>query len=398
MTRFACAILVCLAGALAAAAAPASEITDIRYGEHDGFTRIVIESDNRLDYSVFTLAEHGMRVVVDLPRVLWRGDADQIAENQLRVAGYGPVAQARFGHYTADTSRMVFDLTGPYAVARHFHLEPRGSETAHRLVLDLEETGAAAFAAMAGFPDDAGAAADGPEPAVFRAPSTRTVVVDAGHGGRDPGAIGASGKFEKDITFAAALSLKRALEAKGGYEVILTRAGDVKLELEDRVQVAREQNADLFISLHADSIADPNVRGASVYTLSKRGSQRAKQKVLDSNWIMDVALTSREPVVNGILVDLAQRETKNQSATFAEVLTSRLPEAGPILRNTHREANFYVLLAPDVPAVLLEMGFMSNRHDEANLSSPDYIERLTGTVADSIEAYFDQRERLFAAR
>ena len=393
------ALMFCL---LAVTGASASQITDIRYGDFDGYTRIVIESDAALDYSVFTLAEQGMRVVVDLPHVKWAGPAQQIGENQLRIVGHGPIRQARFGHYTADTSRVVFDLERPLTVEQHFYMAPAATGGSHRLVFDLRQTSSQIFAEAAGFPEDGevaqGSRGEIAQNAVFRESSTRRIVVDAGHGGKDPGAIGITGKREKDVNFAASLALKEALEALGDYEVILTRSTDIYLDHDLRVQVAREGGADLFISLHADSIGKPDVRGASVYTLSKRGTARAKQKVLDNNWVMDVTLAGRDPDVSGILVDLAQRETKNQSAAFAEILTGRLPEAGPVLRNTHREANLYVLLAPDVPAVLLEMGFMSNRGDEANLSTPSYREGLARTVASAIDDYFEQRERLFAAR
>lgn len=394
-------VIFCL---MAAGGAYADQISDIRYGDYDGHTRVVVESDIRLDYSLFSLADQGLRVVLDLPHVRWAASARQIDSSQLQISGHGPIRRVRFGHYTADTSRLVFDLDAPLVVDQHFRLPPAAPGEPYRLVLDFAPTSLQAFDNDAGFPDkpQSVVAQSGPsvvtQETIFRDTSQRRIVVDAGHGGKDPGSIGVTGRYEKDVALAESIALKDALEALGNYEVILTRSTDIYLEHDDRIQVARERDADLFISLHADSIGKPDVRGASVYTLSKRGTQRARQKVLGNNWVMASTLNGRDPDVSGILVDLAQRETKNQSASFAEILTRRLPEAGPVLRNTHREANYYVLLAPDVPAVLLEMGYMSNRADEANLFSTSYREKLARTVASAINDYFDQRERLFAAR
>jgi len=387
--------LIAALWASAAAAGQDAEITGVRYGAFDGYTRIVIETDRELDYRLFTLSEQGRRLVVDLPRTLWRGPAEEVNGNQLRAPGYEAIRQARFGHYTADTSRIVFDLDAPLRVERDFYLPPAAPGEDHRLVLDLAETNDGAFEENAGFPQIETAVAA--EADLFESPSIRRIVVDAGHGGHDPGAVGATGKYEKDIVMAATLAFRDILKARG-YDVVLTRETDVYLDHDDRVAIARERDADLFISVHADSIGRPEVRGASVYTLSDRGATRAKNKVKSSDWVLDVTLSSPEPLVSDILLDLSQRETKNQSAKFADVLIEHLEEAGPVVRNTHREANFYVLLAPDVPAVLLEMGFMSNRQDEANLATPAYRERLMTSVADAIDAYFAQRERLFAAR
>lgn len=391
------------------APAGAAEVTDVRFGEHQGRTRVVIETTAPLPYyEIFTLAEGGMRLVIDMPYTEW-GSA---LGGSGRLDGDGYVSAARYSHNSSDTSRLVLDLNQAVFVAEDFYLEPRAPGQAHRLVLDLEPQAYSVFAGEAGpvsqqrpveppgGDQPRQTAAAQPPPAIITRgeDGARIVVVDAGHGGHDPGAIGATGEYEKNVVLNGSLALKDALEALGGYKVILTRSTDVYLEHDRRVQIAREQGADLFISMHADSIGKPEVRGASVYTLSKRGAERARDKVLKNNWVMEETLSGRDPDVSGILVDLAQRDTKNQSAIFAGLLTDYLPQAGPILRNTHREANLYVLLAPDVPAVLLEMGFMSNRIDEANLTDPAYIDKLAGVVAQSIDAYFKQRERVYAAR
>jgi N-acetylmuramoyl-L-alanine amidase len=222
----------------------------------------------------------------------------------------------------------------------------------------------------------------------------KVVVIDAGHGGKDPGAPGAV-DHEKDLTLAAAHALRDRLVATGRYTVVMTRDTDVFVPLEQRVQIARRANADLFISLHADSGGgDPTIRGATVYTLSEKGSDRVAHGVFDrSDWFMNVALPGQDDATRRILLDLTQRETKNRSSVFAEMLLGKLGDRVELLRHSHRDAGFMVLLAPEVPAVLLEMGFISNAEDERELASPSRRAAFMGAVADAIDAYFVQESR-----
>jgi N-acetylmuramoyl-L-alanine amidase len=216
----------------------------------------------------------------------------------------------------------------------------------------------------------------------------RRVVIDAGHGGRDPGAIGVSGVREKDVTLAAARELKRVLEARG-YEVAMSRDGDEFIQLADRVAFARARHADLFISLHADASPRGEAQGASVYMLSQRGEARSRALMEGQNWRMDLGEAPRTGEVRDILVDLAQRETVNRSAQFAETVVARLNAAAiPVLDATPRNAGFFVLLAPDVPAVLVEMGFLTHSADEARLVQPEAQARLARALADAVDAYF----------
>jgi N-acetylmuramoyl-L-alanine amidase len=216
------------------------------------------------------------------------------------------------------------------------------------------------------------------------------IVIDAGHGGRDPGAAGVRAR-ESAITLAAAQALKARLERTGGYKVVLTRDKDVYIPLETRVRIARQANADLFISLHADAGPDPSVRGASVYTLSEHGSDRAAKSVMSRDRSLgDFKLPAKDASVNQILLDLTQRATRNQSATFAQMLLTSVHDTAVLLRRSHRDAGYVVLLAPDVPAVLLEMGFMTNAEDEAVLSDPKQRRAMMDAVGDSIDAYFSQ--------
>jgi N-acetylmuramoyl-L-alanine amidase len=169
------------------------------------------------------------------------------------------------------------------------------------------------------------------------------------------------------------------------------------LPLNERVKIARDNRADLFLSLHADSNPNPEARGASVYTLSERGGARARGVMDAQDWDVDTGEAPHSAQVQRILVDLAQRETTNRSADFAQTLIGQLGGAAPLLRNTHRNAGFFVLLAPDVPAVLVEMGFMTNAQDETRLTDPRARRRMMGALADAIDVYF-AKSRAYAER
>ena len=222
----------------------------------------------------------------------------------------------------------------------------------------------------------------------------RTIVVDPGHGGRDPGTIGVSGVQEKEVVLDTGLRLRAALEARG-YRVAMTREDDTFIPLEGRVAFARAQNADLFISLHADSSPNHEASGATVYTLSEHGANRAQNLMNAQNWDVDLGAAPRRGVVGDILVDLAQRETTNRSAQFAELVIARLGQVSPLLVSSHRNAGFFVLLAPDVPAVLIETGFLSNRGDERRLNDPARRQAVAGAIADAVDSYFEA-PRLYA--
>ena len=218
------------------------------------------------------------------------------------------------------------------------------------------------------------------------------IVIDPGHGGRDPGAIGVAGTQEKKITHAASLALKKQLLATGRYQVIITRDKDVYVAHEERLRIARAGGADLFISIHADATASGTARGASVYTLADRALDRSKRIVNSQNWIMDVDLSEQSDPVGDILVDLAQRKTATQSDEFAEVLISELANSTHLIGNTHRRAGYFVLLAPDVPAVLLELGFLSNAQDETLLNNAAHRKKLVSSVTRAINIYFDKQK------
>jgi len=394
--------------------AAADEVQAVRFSGTVEQTRIVIEFDNKQEYSWFTLASQGARLVMDFPKLGWNLDKT-FAVQQGEGVGEGMVQRFRFAANSPATSRLVFELAGPIKIVREFYLAPTHDYKMHRLVFDLEQTDLISFIAGSGFdepflPSMASKSVAPPaEPilAVALAPTLKTnnanekrvIVIDAGHGGKDPGSIGKVKKtWEKHVNLRAALALKKRLERNGKYYVHLTRSTDRFIELEGRVRIARQHEADLFISLHADSASNPKARGASVYTLAERASGRSRPEILKgSNWLIDVDLAVSRPEVSDILFDLSQRQTQNQSAVFAGILIPKLAKAGPLVRNSHRDGNLFVLLAPDVPAVLIEMGFLSNKHDEANLNKARYIKKITNAVGDAVDEYFRQNDRLHAS-
>ena len=217
------------------------------------------------------------------------------------------------------------------------------------------------------------------------------IVIDPGHGGTDPGAVGIHGTLEKTITTSAAKELAARLRRSGRYTVILTRTADNYVDHDNRLRIARTGQADLFISIHADSAGNRLARGASVYTLADRAKGRSKRIVNDQNWILDVDLSEQTDPVGDILVDLAQRKTKSQSDAFAEILLGELHGKTALIGNSHRRAGYYVLLAPDVPAVLLELGFLSNAQDEKLLKTASHRTKILTAVERSIDLYMSQR-------
>ena len=366
---------VAAAAALAcmgAAPLPTGDISGkIHFGGDQTTTRVVLEL-SRSAHGRLVEPQPAGRLVLALPGL----DAPSYAGGE----GEGLVRSWAMDH-VAGAAALELSLTRPARVVRRFLLAPSEGEPSWRYIMDLQASGPAS-AVRAGL---AGAHA------------RKVVVIDAGHGGKDPGALGSSGR-EKDLTLAAAKALKHRLERDGRYQVVLTRADDDFVPLERRVQLARRAEADLFISLHADAGTDPSIRGATVYTLSDKGSDRVARNLMNKNdWFINVAMPSRDRGVNQILVDLTQRATKNESSDFAQMLVTRVSAQTAMLQRGQKAAGYVVLLAPDVPAVLLEMGFITNRDDEAALNDPKRRVRLMSAVGDSIDDYFAAQRR-YAAR
>ena len=353
-------------------AAPAG-VQKVRFGGDRTETRVVIDLDRAAAGKLISDGMSDQRLVMALPSVIVSGD--------LQGTGQGLVKRWIIDE-AAGGARLRLDLAGKAEVRRRFLLPPGDGATAYRYVIDLKAVDGAAPApqaprlSLASLP-------------VKAAPLRlkKVIVIDAGHGGKDPGSLGAN-VYEKDVTLAAAKALKERLERTGRFQVVLTRETDTFIPLEGRVQIARRADADLFISLHADSGPDVSTRGASVYTVSDKGAERVGLVLDKDDWLMKANMPGRDRAVSQILLDLSQRATKNRSAAFAQLLLTNVGEETPLLRRSHRDAGFIVLLAPDVPAVLLEMGFITNPDDEAFLTTKSSRGRLVNAVADSIEAYF----------
>ena len=219
------------------------------------------------------------------------------------------------------------------------------------------------------------------------------MVIDPGHGGIDPGAVGSGGTYEKDVVLAMGLELRRQLEATGRYSVIMTREADRIVRLRDRLRVARESDGELFLSLHADSLVRaPDVRGASVYTLSEQASNdeaaRLARKENRADILAGVDLSDQEDIVTEILIDLAQRDANNKSVQLAEHFVGQLKSVTKMARQRRSQAGFVVLKSPDMPSVLIELGYLSNAADERVLRDPAHLSGLARAMVAAIDQYF----------
>ncbi len=345
------------------------DVISVRFGADGDRTRVVIDLEKAAQGRVVDTGRGG-RVTLALNGVApgrgLNGDGSGLVRSYAVSASGG-------------SSRIQLELARGSEIERRFLLPPGDGVGHYRYVIDLKAVGGAVAAARA----------PSPAPPTPRRAEKPLIVIDAGHGGADPGASGARAR-EKTVTLAAALALKNELERTGRYRVRLTRDDDRYVDLYRRVAIARQADANLFISLHADAGADPALRGASVYTLSEQGAGRAvREFTRGDNWHRELHLPGRDPSVDRILLDMTQRATQNRSAQFARVLLTHLEGSEtPLLRRSHRDAGLAVLLAPDVPAVLLEMGFITNPEDERMLTDERARRRLMKTVADGIDRYF----------
>jgi len=368
-------------------------VRDIRIATHGDSTRVVIDLNRRVSFRHLALPDPP-RLAIDLPEVAW--EVPRI--NGRRAVGL--VNGLRFGRFRPGVSRIVLDVAHPFEVRRVFELPP-GNGQGHRIVTDLVEQQALPEMSTNGVapppapvaPREAALVAPSPPKEPPPAPVRRIVVIDPGHGGIDPGAIGARGFYEKDIVLAMALELRRQLEATGRYRVILTREADRIVRLRDRLQVARESEGELFLSLHADSLVRaPEVRGASVYTLSEQASNEEAARLASNENRADILagvdLSDQEDIVTEILIDLAQREANNKSIRLAELFVGELKSVSKMARQRRSQAGFVVLKSPDMPSVLVELGYLSNAADEKALSDPDHLARLAGAMVRAIDQYF----------
>ena len=392
-----------------------NSITGLRLGgvDIDGQSalRVVVETSNPVRASL-KLLSNPYRFVVDFANTDWQVDG---------IARRGPLSRDpatsyRFGNPDPQTGRVVIEMNAPAAPVRRFTL-PAVDGGGHRLVFDLVDRGPTAFQlagralaaegardyaaaqpAPAAKPAPKAAARPTPKPtqqsvakpAISIAPQkTRLkkwrVFIDAGHGGKDPGAIGRSKTLEKDITLASSRELAETLRSTGLIEPILSRSDDRYLKLRQRIQLARDSQADVFISLHADAAPSAKARGISVFTLSDTASDKEAALLARNENQADLIggpdLSVEDPDAAGELLRMFQRESMNQSTYLANAILRQIRDMPGGDRRGHRFAGFAVLKAPDMPSVLIEMGFITNREDEANLRDPAYRARLLERLA-----------------
>jgi len=383
------ALLVAFASVVAILAptleARAADALDLRFGRHEGDQRIVLELSEPAPHRIFTL-ENPYRVVIDLPELNWRFSAPKPPE--------GVVKAVRFGLFQPGRSRMVLDLSRPARVTQAFTLEAGGGRPA-RLVIDLSGQDASSFSQAAGWPSDAklvaGPPTPRPKPVSIGGPRPLVIALDPGHGGVDPGAM-RHGVIEKTLALRFARLLKKELELTGRYQVIMTRDSDVYVPLRERVERARRARADLFISLHADAVEVGDAHGASVYTLSDEASDHeaaelAAQENL-SDVIAGVRLNNEDDVVARVLIDLAQNETMIESRRFAATLVHQLDKSVGVLKTRpSRAAGFRVLKAPDVPSVLVEIGFLSSDADLKRMQQPLWRRKAAQAMVEAIDVW-----------
>lgn len=357
-------------------------------------TRFIADLSKKVDVHIFALG-NPYRVIVDAADVSFQMPSGLGKERRGLVSAY------RYGLFAPGKSRIVIDINNPFLIDRFFVIEARDDQPA-RLVIDLVPTNEATFLAKlreAKKKRAESGPAPSSQPPVRAAHAKPIIVIDPGHGGIDPGTSSVSGVTEKEVVLKFAERLKQKLAATGRYEIHLTRQDDTFWPLKERVAFAQKKGAGLFLSIHADYFPveiDGDARGATIFTLSEQASDAeakalaAKENFSDAIAGIELPNDSDEVVAN-ILIDLAQRETQNRSLIFARSLVGELANKNTLHTKQLRSAGFRVLKAPDVPSVLLELGFLSNPDDEKQLTSEAWRDRMTDSVAAAIDGYFAKR-------
>jgi N-acetylmuramoyl-L-alanine amidase len=430
--------------ALVSLSAPAfatGTVRDVTLLPHRDGVRIVVDLGRKVPFEQRTF-DGPPRLVLDLPDVSWQ------LPRQRGTRPYRFVKGFRFGQLQEGISRLVVDVDGPFKIDKVFELPPSDT-SGYRIVtdllplppgsamraqhmastIDLADVETGARNGRDGFGDapprrpqakpratrrQARSETTTVRPAPVRLPefrpggigfhlpaprprfsvAKRMIVLDPGHGGIDPGASGKRGTFEKNVVLNVALELRRQLLDTGRYDVVLTRGDDSFVRLRDRLQIARASEGHLFISLHADSLANAEkVRGAAVYTLSDQASSDEAARLAGNENRADILggidLSHHESIVTQILIDLAQRDANSKSLIFADLLVEELTSVTAMLRKRQQQAGFVVLKSPDMPSVLVELGYLSNTTDERRLNDPNHVADLAGAMIEAIDRYFD---------
>lgn len=381
MAGLAALVLVLLAAcrAFAADAPLRASAFDVDVGKGRTTVKIAFDRDPQLNWS---LLGNPYRVVVDLPRAAFAFDPRSLKPS-------GLLAGVRYGDNGQDRSRIILTARSPFNLANAAVQPTAEGKGGFVLELALEQTSRKEFDAALLDQNVSTAAIAAPNPAADA--GKFLVVIDPGHGGIDGGAKSPGGTVEKDVTLAFSKALQEKLEKTGRYRTLLTRDGDVFIPLNDRVAFAREKGAQLFISIHADTIRVKALRGATVYTVSDEASDAESAELADRENLADaiggIEIKEENQQVADILVDLIRRETHSFSVSFARSLVGELRRTVLMISNPHRQAGFRVLRAPDIPSVLVELGYLSNVRDEAQLRSDEWRSRTADSIVAAVDAF-----------
>lgn len=398
----------------------ATTVSDLRISTFNtGVVRLVLETDSRADINIFSLSNPD-RLVLDVPDAVVSKMVQQKKINTNKI-----VLKTRFGKPKDGLSRIVLDLTSPVSES-HFILPPQSNVGTWRFVLDLVATGTPVKNTSDISKSDetqdkqrierVNSLKEKSQPSVvtevkkvveqkqpskkasvgllpFSGKSKKVVMLDPGHGGQDPGAISKSGHYEKDLTLKMARETRKLLE-KAGYKVVMTRDSDVYVTLRGRVKKAHAAKADLFISIHADSTTNRSAKGLSIYTISETASDKEAAALAErenkSDILLGMDLGDYQQEVSSVLIDLAKQDTMKESRRYAGLVVGEMRQTVQLVPNAHRFAGFAVLKSPNIPSVLLEMGYLSNKQEERLLQKESYRKKLGEALVKAVNAYFKE--------
>jgi N-acetylmuramoyl-L-alanine amidase len=380
----------------------ADVITAARVWPADDYTRVAFESSQPLKYQTFTL-KNPERLVLDIEGITLNDVLNSLSSKVLASDPY--IEKVRIGLFQTNVVRVVVDLKQE-ANFNVFTLQPAG-DYQHRLVLDIIPTKDPLMAMLDTLETDGKSEPNAiieslPEESDTKDkpltnPKTKTrmitIAIDAGHGGEDPGARGATGSHEKNITLAIAKKLKEQVDAEPNMRGVLTRSGDYFVSLGGRVVKARKLKADLFISIHADSFTKSSARGSSVFALSERGATSATarylaQKENESDLIGGVSLKDKDPILAKTLLDLSQAATINDSLKLGKAVLGHVGEVNRLHKSHVEQAGFAVLKSPDIPSILVETAFISNPEEERKLNNSQHQTKLAESILKGVKKYF----------
>ena len=365
----------------------ATPIHDVRLAQYQtDVVRLVAETAEQPDFNVFKLS-NPPRLVVDFPNAEFTQTATQ---KQGLSAAF--INNLRLGNPTPQTCRFVLELPHTNIQESHFLIPPeKGGKW--RFVMDLSNMGGAKTAPLAKSSPNTSSLS---KTAAYTSskstsPRKKVIVLDPGHGGQDPGAISRTGKFEKDLTLKMGKELRNKLE-KAGYRVVMTRDRDMAIPLRKRIDKAHQAKGDLFISIHADSALNTKAKGLSIYTISERASDKEAAALAErenkADIILGLDVGDYQPEVSNILIDLAKRDTMAKSSLYADLVVQEMKKKVKLVPNAHRFAGFVVLKSPNIPSVLLEMGYLSNKEEEKLLQKSAYRAKLAEALTKAVNTYF----------